>query len=149
LQAAFVKEDVDSAAERLPDRAIPPHPNLVTAEGLALIGDIIANLKAEHAAAQAADDAQALAPITRDLRYWNARQATAQLTEPTTRFSSVQGSPYAASMEANRVTESSASTKPILHRERFLIYRRWRRLFSAGRSATRSRLAATAPRSST
>ena len=83
MNKAFVKEDGDNAADRLPDRAIPPHPNLVTAEGLALIGDIIAKLNAEYAAAQAADDAPALAPITRDLRYWNARQATAQLTEPT------------------------------------------------------------------
>lgn len=82
MNKAFVKEDDDSAAERLPDRAVPPHPNLVTTEGLALIGDMIAKLNEEHAAAKAADDAHALARITRDLRYWNARGATAQLTEP-------------------------------------------------------------------
>jgi hypothetical protein len=34
MNKAFVKEDDDDTAERLPDRAVSPHPNLVTAEGL-------------------------------------------------------------------------------------------------------------------
>jgi transcription elongation GreA/GreB family factor len=82
MNKAFVKEDDDSAAERLPDRGISPHPNLVTAEGLALIDKTITKLGEERAAAKAAGDAQTLARIARDLRYWAAREATAQLTEP-------------------------------------------------------------------
>ena len=82
MNKAFVKEDDDNVAERLPDRAVSPHPNLVTAEGLALIGKMIVKLNEEHAAAKAADDVHALARIMRDLRYWNGRQATAQLTAP-------------------------------------------------------------------
>ena len=82
MNKAFVKEDDDNAAEWLPDRAVSPHPNLVTAEGFALIGKMIAKLNEEHASAKAADDEHALARIIRDLRYWNGRLATAQLTEP-------------------------------------------------------------------
>ena len=81
MNKAFVKEDDDDTAERLPDRAVSPHPNLVTAEGFALIDKMIAKLNEEYAAAKAADDKHALARIIRDLRYWNGRQVTAQLTE--------------------------------------------------------------------
>jgi transcription elongation GreA/GreB family factor len=81
MNKAFVKED-DDIAERLPDRAVSPHPNLVTAKGLALIGQVIGKLKEEQDGAKSAADLHALARIARDLRYWNARQATAQLTEP-------------------------------------------------------------------
>jgi hypothetical protein len=77
MNKAFVKEDDESAAERLPDRAVSPHPNLVTSEGLALIGRMIARLNEEEAAARAAEDSHALARIVRDLRYWNARQPSA------------------------------------------------------------------------
>jgi transcription elongation GreA/GreB family factor len=81
MNKAFVKED-DDIAERLPDRAVSPHPNLVTAKGLALIGQLIGKLKEEQDGAKSEADSHALARIARDLRYWNARQATAQLTEP-------------------------------------------------------------------
>ena len=81
MNKAFVKEDDDGPAERVPDRAVSPHPNLVTAEGLALIGEMITTLSQEHATARAADDPLALARIARDLRYWTSRQATAQLVD--------------------------------------------------------------------
>ena len=83
MSRAFVKEpDGQDAFEELPERPVSPHPNLVTAEGLARIEAEVARLQQEHAAAQAANDRSALARSARDLRYWNARRATAELVSP-------------------------------------------------------------------
>jgi transcription elongation GreA/GreB family factor len=83
MNKAFTREeDADQQIELLPERGISPHPNLVTAEGLAQIGSAIARLTEEHNAARIAGDAAATARTARDLRYWSARRATAQLTEP-------------------------------------------------------------------
>ncbi len=77
MSRAFVK-DLEDAVEELPDRPISPHPNLVTAEGLARIEAEVARLQQDHAAA--------LARAARDLRYWTARRASAQLVpEPNDR----------------------------------------------------------------
>jgi transcription elongation GreA/GreB family factor len=78
MSRAFVKE-LEDGVEELPERPISPHPNLVTAEGLAHIEAEVARLQQEHAAAHAANDRTALARAARDLRYWTARRATAQL----------------------------------------------------------------------
>ena len=78
MSRAFVKE-LEDAAEELPERPISPHSNLVTAEGLAHIEGEVTRLQQEHAAAQVANDRTALARTARDLRYWTARRATAQL----------------------------------------------------------------------
>ena len=78
MSRAFVKE-LEDAIEELPERPISSHPNLVTAEGLAHIEAEVTRLQPEHAAAQAANDRTALARTARDLRYWTARRATAQL----------------------------------------------------------------------
>lgn len=85
MSRAFVKEpDGEDVGEDLPERPISPHPNLVTAEGLARIEAEIARLQREHAAAGAAKDRAALARAARDLRYWNARRATARVVPPPT-----------------------------------------------------------------
>jgi transcription elongation GreA/GreB family factor len=81
MSRAFVKE-LEDAVEELPERPISPHPNLVTAEGLARIEAEVARLQQEHAAAHAANDRAALARAARDLRYWTARRASAQLVPP-------------------------------------------------------------------
>jgi transcription elongation GreA/GreB family factor len=60
MSRAFVKE-LEDAAEELPERPISPHPNLVTAEGLAHIEAEVTRLQQDHAAAQAANDRTALA----------------------------------------------------------------------------------------
>jgi transcription elongation GreA/GreB family factor len=78
MSRAFVKERED-AVEELPERPISPHSNLVTAEGLAHIEAEVTRLQQEHTAAQAANDRTARARAARDLRYWTARRATAQL----------------------------------------------------------------------
>ena len=86
MSVAFTKEgDAESVAADLPDRPISPHPNLVTTEGLAAIEAALASARAAYAAAQAQGsievDRTAMARATRDLRYWSARRASAQLVE--------------------------------------------------------------------
>src|SRR5690606_21682101 len=76
------EEDGSEAVAALPDRPLGPHRNLVTARGLARIEAEVARLRDAVAAAQAADDREALARDARDLRYWTARRATAELVPP-------------------------------------------------------------------
>ncbi len=88
MSVAFTKEeDSESAAAALPDRPISPHPNLVTPEGLAWLDAALAEARAAYAAAQAdgevRTDRTAIARATRDLRYYAARRASAQLVPPT------------------------------------------------------------------
>ncbi|MDP2764736.1 MAG: transcription elongation factor GreA [Brevundimonas sp.] len=86
MSVAFTREeDLEATAADLPDRPISPHPNLVTLEGLARIEAALASARAAYSAAQAQGsieaDRTAMARATRDLRYWSARRATAQLVE--------------------------------------------------------------------
>lgn len=95
MAVAFTREeDYEAQAANLPDRPISPHPNLVTASGLAAIEAALAAARAAYSAAQAeggvAADRTAMARATRDLRYWSARRASAQLTEPETAADTVQ-----------------------------------------------------------
>ena len=87
MAVAFTREeDYEAQAANLPDRPISPHPNLVTATGLTSIEAQLASARAAYAAAQSeggiSADRTAMARATRDLRYWSARRASAQLTEP-------------------------------------------------------------------
>jgi len=87
MAVAFTREeDYESQAANLPDRPVSPHPNLVTVSGLAAIEAELAAARAAYARAQAEGgigaDRTAMARATRDLRYWSARRASAQPTEP-------------------------------------------------------------------
>ncbi len=87
MAVAFTREeDYEAQAANLPDRPISPHPNLVTATGLAAIETELASARAAYAAAQSeggiSADRTAMARATRDLKYWSSRRASAQLTEP-------------------------------------------------------------------
>ena len=87
MAVAFTREeDYEAQAANLPDRPVSGHPNLVTASGLAAIEAELAAARAAYAAAQSeggiSADRTAMARATRDLRYWGARRASAQLTEP-------------------------------------------------------------------
>jgi transcription elongation GreA/GreB family factor len=80
MNKAFVREaDYKRASNPLPDRPIPAEPNLVTAEGLARIKEMVDLAQEQHTAARDAGDANEVARTERDLRYWTARQATAQV----------------------------------------------------------------------
>jgi transcription elongation GreA/GreB family factor len=83
MSRAFVREsDEDPAA--LPERAVSPHPNFVTARGLAAIDARVRELESERQAARAANDAALRARVERDLRYWSARRGSARMVEPVT-----------------------------------------------------------------
>jgi transcription elongation GreA/GreB family factor len=82
MSRAFVKDAEEGNGEDLPDRLISPHPNFVTKEGLAQIEGEVSRLTRAYAEAQAAADRAALAETARDLRYWTARRASAELVEP-------------------------------------------------------------------
>lgn len=95
MAVAFTREeDYESQAADLPDRPVSAHANLVTASGLAAIEAALARARAAYSAAQAeggvSADRTAMARATRDLRYWSARRANAQLTEPTLEDDRVQ-----------------------------------------------------------
>ena len=81
MSRAFVKEAEDESVD-LPDRPISPHPNLVTAEGLAAIQRSIDRFNAAYKAAIDKNDKSAIAAVQRELRYWSARLATAKLIQP-------------------------------------------------------------------
>ena len=82
MSRAFVKE-TDEVPE-LPDRPVSEHPNLVTARGLARIEAEVERQGKALAEAQAAGDREKLAAAQRELRYWTARRATAEVEPPPT-----------------------------------------------------------------
>lgn len=87
MSVAFTKEnDLEATAADLPDRPISTQPNLVTPQGLALLDAALDAARAAYAAAQSGGDIEidrtAMARATRDLRYYAARRASAQVMEP-------------------------------------------------------------------
>ena len=86
MSVAFTKEsDSEAVAADLPDRPISPHPNLVTPAGLVALETALVAARTAYNTAQEAGgittDRTAMARATRDLRYWSARRASAQLVE--------------------------------------------------------------------
>jgi transcription elongation GreA/GreB family factor len=81
MSRAFVTEpDTDETGTDLPDRVISSEPNYVTPEGLAMIEAALKKVQAQQASAHG--ETAELPHISRDLRYWQARRASAQLIEP-------------------------------------------------------------------
>jgi len=80
MSRAFVDED--NRVEELPPRPVSSHPNYVTASGLAAINAALDAAQQAYSAAQAAADREALARESREVRYWHARRASAQLVTP-------------------------------------------------------------------
>ena len=82
MSKAFTREgDADQQGDLLPERAISPHPNLVTADGLAKIEDALARRTQQHNEARDAGDTAAMASIARDMRYWSVRPSLLNLHE--------------------------------------------------------------------
>lgn len=80
MSRAFVSEEAEEArAALLAERPISPHANLVTPRGLALIESRVASLQSELSGPS--NDDAARPRLLRDLRYWQARRATAQSVE--------------------------------------------------------------------
>ena len=81
MSRAFVKEAENETAE-LPDRPISPHRNFVTEAGLAAIEANLGRFEAAHRAATDKGDRQAAATASREVRYWRARRASAEVVKP-------------------------------------------------------------------
>jgi transcription elongation GreA/GreB family factor len=81
MSRAFIKEAGADTVD-LPDRRISPHPNLVTADGLIAIESTLSRFEAAHRAAVDKDNKQAAAAAQREIRYWRARRASAQVIKP-------------------------------------------------------------------
>jgi transcription elongation GreA/GreB family factor len=80
MSRAFVKESDGSEADHnLPELRISEHRNLVTARGLELLEAEVRRLESELTTARAGGDAATIARVARDLRYWTARRATAEV----------------------------------------------------------------------
>jgi transcription elongation GreA/GreB family factor len=80
MSRAFTKEpDGAEVFEDLPERPIGDEVNLVTPRGYALIEAEIARLRSVLAGAQAEGARAVIAEASRDLRYWTARQASAEV----------------------------------------------------------------------
>jgi transcription elongation GreA/GreB family factor len=79
MSRAFVREQDDDGVEALPDRPISEHPNIVTETGMAQIEAALAEAQEAQARAQASSDPASITAAGRELRYWRARRATAQV----------------------------------------------------------------------
>ena len=79
MSRAFVREDDVDIGKALPDRPISAHPNFVTKAGLAQIEANLTEARAAHARAEATSDQSSIAATAREVRYWSARRASAQL----------------------------------------------------------------------
>ena len=85
MSRAFVKgDDSDLSGEELPERPVSPHPNYVTALGMAQLRAKYEALLAHHAQLKAAAedfDKPKLTEIERDLRYFSQRLDSAILVD--------------------------------------------------------------------
>lgn len=79
MSVAFRRESDEEHLEPKFELPIPPGRNLVTPRGLALIAERIAALETQIAAA---GDDEARTALRRDLRYWKARQVSAEPVPP-------------------------------------------------------------------
>lgn len=115
MSRAFVK-DADETFDELPDRPISPHPNIVTPEGLAAIEAALTRLQQERAHAQASNDRAALATLSREVRYWTSRRASAQVVGRPINPTRVEfgcSVTICGLMDASKPTGSLARTKRI------------------------------------
>lgn len=86
MSVAFRRDSDEEHLELKFELPVPPGPNLVTPRGLELIDRRIGELERKLASA---DDETTVAAIKRDLRYWQARQISAEVA-PVPRGETVQ-----------------------------------------------------------
>jgi transcription elongation GreA/GreB family factor len=80
MSRAFVKESENDTVE-LPDRPISPQRNLVTEAGLGAITGALGRFVAAQRAAMDEGDREAVAAASREIRYWKARLASAEVVK--------------------------------------------------------------------
>jgi transcription elongation GreA/GreB family factor len=91
MSRAFVREG--DSEESLPERPVSTQPNFVTARGLAQLESRLRELERGRSEARAAGARQRLAEVERDLRYYAARRASAQLVGQPSSGAREPGSP--------------------------------------------------------
>src|SRR4029078_2417254 len=77
-----VVKEAENETAMLPDRPISPHRNFVTEAGLAAIEAALGRFEAAHRAATDKVDREAAAAALREVRYWRARGASAEVVKP-------------------------------------------------------------------
>ena len=82
MSRAFTKEPDADAPIELPERPIGSERNIVTMRGLQLIEAALAESRAALSNAQSQNDKMEIAKAMRDIEYWAARHASAELVEP-------------------------------------------------------------------
>jgi transcription elongation GreA/GreB family factor len=82
MSRAFTSEQQNETGLELGERTVSQYRNLVTPEGFAAIDAEVARLREELAKAEGAADREKIALYSRDLRYWNARRETAEVSIP-------------------------------------------------------------------
>ena len=83
MSSAFTRENDDNdSIEDIGERPVSPHRNLVTPEGLAQIEHEVEAARVALARAENERNRRAIAMAARDLNYWSARRANAELVHP-------------------------------------------------------------------
>ena len=83
MSSAFTREnDENDSIEDIGERPVSPHRNLVTPEGLAQIERELEAARVAMAKGEHDRDRRAIALAARDLNYWSARRANAELVHP-------------------------------------------------------------------
>ena len=89
MSRAFVKET--EGEDALPDRLISPNRNFVTEAGLAAIEEALTRFEAAHREAVAKRNGSMIAAASREVRYWRARRASAEVVKPRDRTKATFG----------------------------------------------------------
>ncbi len=83
MSRAFTRQDdTENVLADIGERPVSAHRNLVTEKGLAHIDAELGSLREELARAEADADRERIATMSRDLRYWQSRRETAELSVP-------------------------------------------------------------------
>lgn len=82
MSRAFTKEPDADAPIELHERPIGPERNIVTRRGLRMIESSLEEARQALSVAQSKDDRMETAKAMRDIEYWSARHASAELVEP-------------------------------------------------------------------
>ena len=82
MSSAFTREHDDGVVEDIGERTVSPHRNLVTPRGLVAIDAALEAARVAFASGERDQDRRAIALAARDLNYWSARRANAELTRP-------------------------------------------------------------------
>ncbi|WP_406873850.1 GreA/GreB family elongation factor [Aminobacter sp. P9b] len=83
MSRAFTREDdSENVIADIGERPVSSSRNLVTEQGLARIEAQLASLREDLAKAEADADRERIATVSRDLRYWQSRRETAEVSVP-------------------------------------------------------------------